>query len=302
MTAAVTRAAAPVELRPRALGDLLSHILEVSADQFGRLFLIQLIARAPVLIAQVLLEPNSGLQDIRLDTPPDKLLPLVLAFYGKLIGITLLLGLVLPIEAAASTFLVRRLVDGEPPRVGACLREALGVWPRTLLLTVTFTVITFLATMACFVPGIVATVMFFAVVPAFLVERLPWTTAFGRSRELVGWTSGSGRFFEVLVVYLVTAFAPALIVAPVLVAASLIPSEVAQILIGHLVTLSATVPAQAAAPLVYYHLRVVRESHDIERLARLVDELGERAPAADGAAAPAGAGVADLPPPPGAAP
>lgn len=271
-----------LELRERDLGQLLAHILEVATEQFGRLFLLQLIVGMPMLVTQLVLQPGNGLENLRLDTPPEELLPVVAAFYGELGVIMLIAALAWPIEQATVALLIKRLVDGEPPDLPACLLGALRLWPRCLLLTVTLGVITTLGSMCCIAPGIIFWAWFFVAAPVLVIEGGPWTAAFGRSRALVGGISPAtgGRFWEALAVYLLSAFAPGMVLAPLLMGLSLVPSPAAQALIGHFATITLGVIPLTAPAVLYYHLRVVREAHDVDRLADLVDAIGATAPKA----------------------
>ncbi|MCO5165510.1 MAG: hypothetical protein M9894_03960 [Planctomycetes bacterium] len=269
-----------LELRERDIGQLLAQIFSFSADQFGRLFILQCIAGLPVLVAQLVLQPGLDL-DLSFGGRPEELAPVVGAFYGKLLIVAVVAALFLPIEVVAASLLVQRLVDGQPPDLPGCLREALRRWPRCLLLTVTLGVIVALGAMCCMVPGVVFSIWFFVVVPVFVIERTPWTGAFARSRGIVGGLSGGGRFLEVLVVYLLTAFAPGMILAPIFLALTLIPSVSAQLILQQTLTMGAGVVMLAAPPLVYYHLRVTREAYDLQRICELVDVIGAQAQQAD---------------------
>jgi hypothetical protein len=270
-----------MELRERDLGQLLAHILEVATEQFGRLFLLQLVVGLPLLVTQLVLKPGSGLEDLRLDTPPEELLPIVATFYGELGLLALLTAVTYPIEQATAALLVRQLVDGERPDLLACLRGALRLFPRCLLLTVTLGVITTLGSMCCIAPGVIFWTWFMVVTPVLVLEGGPWSAAFGRSRALVGGINPArgGRFWEALAVYLLAAFAPAMVLTPLVMGLSLVPSPAAQALIGHFAMITLGVIPLTAPSVLYYHLRVVREAHDVDRLADLVDAIGATAPA-----------------------
>ena len=139
---------------------------------------------------------------------------------------------------------------------------------------------------ACVLPGLAIYALFLASPAVVVLERqLPWMAAFQRSRELA-----RGRFLENFVVYLATVYAPALIAAPFIVAASLLPGLAATI-VTHLLTLSIETLMLVSYPVVYYHLRTVNEALDVERLATLVDAIGARVDAAP----PAGEAVRAAP-------
>lgn len=270
-----------MELRERDLGQLLAHILEVATEQFGRLFLLQLVVGLPLLVTQLVLKPGSGLEDLRLDTPPEELLPIVATFYGELGLLALLTAITYPIEQATAALLVRQLVDGERPDLLACLRGALRLFPRCLLLSVTLGVITTLGSLCCIAPGVIFWTWFMVVIPVLALEGGPWSAAFGRSRALVGGINPArgGRFWEALAVYLLAAFAPAMVMTPLVMGLSLVPSPAAQAIIGHFAMITFGVIPLTAPSVLYYHLRVVREAHDVDRLADLVDAIGAAAPA-----------------------
>lgn len=265
-----------IELRERDLGQLLAHILEVATDQFGRLFLLQLIFGMPLLLVQVLLQPGRGLEDLRLDTPPEELLPVVAKFYGEIGLLALITALAYPLEQAAAALLVKQLVNGERPDLRACMVGALRLWPRCLLLTVTLGVITTLGSFCCIAPGVIFWTWFFVAMPVLVIEGGSWTGAFGRSRALVGGIDPArrGRFWEALAVYVLAAFAPAMVLTPFVLGLSAIPSPAAQAIIGHFAMITFGVLPLAAPSVLYYHLRVVREAHDVDRLADLVDAIG----------------------------
>lgn len=266
-----------LELRERDLGQLLAQIFSFAADQFGRLFILQVLAGLPVLAAQLILQPGVGFEGLRFDGDPEALIPVVAAFYGKLLAVALVAALLYPLELAAAALLVQRLVDGQPADLPACLRGALRRWPRCLMLTVTLGVMVTVGSMCCIAPGIIFSIWFFVAVPAFVIEDRPWTGAFGRSRALVGGLSAGGRFLEVLVVYLLTTFAPGMVLAPVFMALTLVPSPSAQMILQQALGMLAGVLVLAAAPLVYFHLRVAREAYDLQRIAALVDVIGSQA-------------------------
>ncbi len=276
-----------IELRERDLGQLIGHVFEVVADQFGRLLLLQLLFGTPTLIAQLVLMPGVDLTGLQAAGRPEDFLPAVAAFYGKLGAILLITALTWPFELAAVSLLVKQLAEGRPPDLRACLRGALRLWPRCLLLSVTLGVVTTLGTMCCFVPGMVFWTWFFVATPALVVEDAPWASCFGRSRQLVGGIDADrgGRFWEVLAIYLLTAFAPGLVLAPVFMVLGLVPSVVAQTILQHLLAITVGMVSLVAMPVVYYHLRVGREAYDLERVADLVDAIGAMAPSdpADGA-------------------
>lgn len=269
-----------VELRERDLGQLLAHILEVATDQFGRLFLLQLVVGMPLLVMQLVLKPGEGLANLRLDAPPEELLPVVAAFYGEIGLLGLMTAVTYPIEQATAALLVRQLVRGEQPDLRACLAGALRLWPRCLLLTVTLGVVTTLGSLCCIAPGVIFWTWFFVAMPVLVIEGGSWTAAFGRSRALVGGIDPNrgGRFWEALAVYLLAAFAPAMVLTPFVMGLSLVPSQAAQAIIGHLAMITFGVLPLAAPSVLYYHLRVVREAHDVDRLADLVDAIGAKQP------------------------
>lgn len=272
-----------IELRERDLGQLIGQIFEVAADQFGRLFLMQLVLSTPGLIAQLVLLPGVDLEALQVGGPPEQFLSVILAFYGKLGVILLITAVIWPFELAAVSLLIKRLVDGQPPDLGACLRGAVRLWPRCLLLSVTLGVVTTLGTMCCFVPGIIFWTWFFVAAPALVIEDAPWASAFGRSRQLVGGIDRerNGRFWEVLAIYLLTGFAPGFVLAPFFMLLGLVPSVMAQTVVQHVMAITVGVIPLVAMPLVYYHLRVVREAHDLARVADLVDAIGATAPDLD---------------------
>lgn len=272
-----------IELRERDLGQLIGQIFEVAADQFGRLFLLQLLLSAPGLIAQLVLLPGFDLEGLQVGAPPEELLPVVLAFYGKLGVVLLITAVTWPFELAAVSLLVKRLVDGQPPDLGACLRGALRLWPRCLLLSVTLGIVTSFGMMCCIVPGVVFWTWFFVAAPVLVVEDAPWASAFGRSRQLVGGLDRerNGRFWEVLAVYVLTGFAPGFVLAPIFMLLGLVPSVMVQTIAQHVLAITVGVIPLVAMPLVYYHLRVVREAHDLARVADLVDRIGAAAPDPD---------------------
>ncbi len=260
-----------LELRDRDLGQLLATILETATSQFGRLLLFQLPGVVPLILLQLAFDPAGALDGLKLDAPPEQLFPVLARFYGALLVLAVGTVLVLPIKLAAAALLVEQLVDGRPPDAWACLGGALRLWPRTLLLVVTWNVAATIGIFACVLPGLAIYALFLASPAVVVLERqLPWMAAFQRSRELA-----RGRLLENFVVYLATVYAPALVAAPFLIAASLLPGTAATI-VTHLLTLGVETLMLVSYPIVYFHLRTVNEALDVERLTALVDAIGAR--------------------------
>lgn len=260
-----------LELRDRDLGQLLATILETATGQFGRLLLLQVVGTGPVFLTQLALDPGGALAGLNLGAPPEEIVPVLARFYGALLVVAVVSVLLYPIELAAAALLVEQLVEGRPPDLWACLKGAARAWPRTLLLTVTWNVAATIGLLLCYLPGLAIYTLFFASPAVVVLERqLPWMAAFQRSRELL-----RGHFLETLVVYLAVLYAPAMVLAPVLIGASLLPGAAGTI-VGFVVGAALGTLPLVAHPIVYYHLRTVNEALDVERLTALVDAIGAR--------------------------
>lgn len=260
-----------LELRDRDLGQLLATILETATTHFGRLFLLQVVGTGPVFLLELALDPGGALAGISIGAPPEEIIPVLAQFYGALLALAVVSLLLYPLELAAASLLVEQLVDGRPPDLWACLKGAVRAWPRTLLLTVTWNVAAMVGLVLCYLPGLAIYALFFASPTVVVLERkLSWMAAFQRSRELQ-----RGRFLETLVVYLAVIYAPAMVLAPILLLSSLLPGASGTI-VGFVSGAAIGTLALVAHPIVYFHHRTVNEALDVERLATLVDAIGAR--------------------------
>ena len=116
-----------------------------------------------------------------------------------MIGIAILLNTLI---AAALTYGVVLELDGSRPSFRDCVVRGLAQLPRAIGATLLSFLLALGGFLLLVVPGIIATMMFYVVMPVAVIERLPAGVALRRSRELT-----HGHKLEMFVVVLITGLA-----------------------------------------------------------------------------------------------
>lgn len=258
------------ELRERDLGEVIGVTYALSADLFGRLFLVQLLAATAGALLQLVLQPQLDPAQFAAASEEQQF-RLIMEFLVGTLVVAMALGVLHPLASGFSALLVGRAFEGRPLAFWPCLLGALRFYPGLLLIEVTLGVIQTLGMFACLVPTFLFTVWFFVSGPAYVLEGRSWAESFGRSRDLT-----AGHRWEVFAVLMAAAMAPQLMLGFVAGLLELIvPSFAARVLLLHGMTAAISTVSSVAPVVVYYHLRVVKEALDVTRLEELVDAIGE---------------------------
>lgn len=172
--------------------------------------------------------------------------------------------LVTPIATAAIVFGVVQQMRGRDTSVGECLRVGLSQLGRVLGTAILQGIAILGGTLLCLVPGIIVAVMYAVAVPAAVEERLGARDALERSSMLT-----KGFRWEVFFVSLalqVLAYGLGLLVGFLPITAT-----TGQLLVQALQDLLFTSLSATAAAVMYYRLRSVKESVDVEQIASVFD-------------------------------
>lgn len=168
------------------------------------------------------------------------------------------------LATAAVTYGVFRYLRGNSAAVGDALRTGFRRLLPVIGVSLVVGVITALGMFACLIPGFIAAATFGAAVPTAVIEKTGVGASLTRSRELTRghrWTVFGVIFGLGILTGLVT-FAIALLAET--------RPWLSQGLLSIVIVLSTGLQASAYA-LVYYNLRRVKESIDVEELAAVFD-------------------------------
>ncbi|MDQ3573638.1 MAG: hypothetical protein M3378_04485 [Actinomycetota bacterium] len=286
------------ELRPLRIGEILDVAIKIYRSHFATLVKAVALVVGPVqvLVAAVQASapdtPFATLPAPEPTTPPELELDQLWGYLAALLVVSVLGAVASQLATAASLKAVSGAYMGEQPQWRESLRFAFGrLWPLAWLALLT-SVLLFVATLACVVPGIYLYGAWAVVVPVLLLEDVRGRRALKRSRNLVRdrWWPTFGAIFlgAVLVFAVQAAFGSILGAAFFAGADNEIVLLVAQAIIGTLSGILTTPFSAALVAVVYFDLRVRKEGLDLELLAQRV---GVEPP-------PSGARPALLPPPP----
>lgn len=255
-----------VELRQRTIGEMAGLSFSLSADMFGPLFIILLICNLPHVFVQLFLMPDLN----KPEGDPMVLLQRVGIAVGVMSAVSLI---TFPLQEGALVHLVAGPFLGERRTILGSFKAAFKRYGSILMLLLALGVITILGFFAAIVPYFIFSAWFYVALPVMMFERVGWIQALQRARALA-----HGRTMECLGIFLVTRFLLPMFIGPVL----LLPATVladyyfASVLLQYLFTLMTSMIWMVAPVIAYFHLRVVKEAYDVERLADLVPLIGER--------------------------
>jgi hypothetical protein len=184
-------------LRPLAFGEILDGAFQLYRRHFSSLFLAALVPFIPLIALYFL----SAVAVSVVGTTAAA----VAVIAGGLLTLPLILvGMV--VSMAALTYMTARAYTGKPVTTEAGLRYGLSrFWPLLGALALAG-VLVMLGLVLFIVPGIILYCMFFAVLPAVVIEKQGSTDALRRSRELA--RGALGRIFALLVVATIIASLP----------------------------------------------------------------------------------------------
>lgn len=184
------------QLRPMGFGEILDVAFTLYRRHFGTFFLTALIPNLPLALFWMYLGSAAG------GTPEQM---------SALGGVASLL--VAPYSFLATALVWGALVDGssrairgEPVSLGGGYRRALASILPLIGASILAAILIGLGFVLFVVPGILLSVMFFAVYPAIVVEGEGPLSALGRSREIA--EGGWARIFGILFVTWLIVFLP----------------------------------------------------------------------------------------------
>lgn len=168
-----------------------------------------------------------------------------------------LISLVLtPLSQAAIIHGVFRSFKGETTSFGACVETALASWWPVLLTSLLVGALSMLGFAMCYLPGVLATVIFYVAIPATVVEGLPANKALQRSDWLT-----KGSRWQILLLFILTVGLSAVLNAVV----GRIPGVGSQALpvvwslLSSLVTIVTTTVGSVMGVVVYHDLRLLKD-------------------------------------------
>ena len=226
----------------------------------GETFSIFFSSPVPLLVTAVVLVPLSGitlaLGNALAGNPSFLWLVAVLNLVDTLI--------LTPISTGAVTYAVFQLMRGRNIKVGESLRIGLSMLGSVLLVAIFQGLAILFGTFLCIIPGIIIAVMYTVAVPVAIEERPGASQAMHRSAEL---TDGHRRdvFFVLASLFLLG--------VGLVVVAGLFASlnKVFEIVLTLAVKVLATGLSATAYTVMYYRLRSVKESLDVEQIASVFD-------------------------------
>ena len=168
-----------------------------------------------------------------------------------------LISLVLtPLSQAAIIHGVFRSFKGEATSFGACVETALSRWLPVLLTSLLVGALTMVGFTMCYLPGVLATVIFYVAIPATVVEGVPANKALQRS----DWLTRGSRWQILLLFILITGLSAVLNAAT-----GRIPGLGSQALpmvwslLSSLVTIVTTTVGSVMGVVVYHDLRLLKD-------------------------------------------
>jgi len=241
----------PTFLRPLHGSDLIGEAFSIYGANAFAFTLLTGLALSPTLLAQAYLSAQkaSSLQAL------EGVEGLLFAAMGLLVG--------QPLATAAVTFGVFKQMRHEDTTMGACLGAGLSSLVRVLLVGLFQGLALVLGFLLCIIPGLIMTISLSVAVPAAIEERLGPIESLRRSSDLsygyrgpiykTLWTIGGLNF--------VLTWATELLLVRVLE----LP-QARDIVLG-LVSVVITGLSATATAVIYYRLRSVKESIDVDQIA-----------------------------------
>lgn len=261
------------ELRRRDLGEQIGEAFSLSAAHFGPLFLATLLFTLPVDVAWALLVP-AEIYSMTFFADIDQLMKVVERFLQGLAVAGSLSLITFPLQTAACTSLAGAPFLGARPRLGPAIRDGFRVFFPMLFLQLGLTIIYFFGAFAFLLPLLLFIAWFYVAAPVVVFEKVGWIEALQRSRKLA-----SGHYGETLAMFVVMLLVSGLGASFLVLPAHFLLGEeqfYAQYAIQVLCTSIMALPVTVAPVVSYFHLRVVKEAYDVQRLAEFVDVVAER--------------------------
>jgi uncharacterized membrane protein len=229
-------------------------------EVLGETFSIFFSSPVPILVSAVVLVPLSGLS-----------LALISSLEGRqellwMVGILNLVDslIVTPIATGAVVYTVFQRMRGRNPDVGESLRIGLSMLGSVLLVAILQGLAILVGFVLCIIPGIIFGVMYTVAVPVAIEERPGASQAMTRSAEL---TDGHrwDVFFVLAGLFLLAAG------LGVVVGLATFLNKAVEIGLTLVVEVLATGLSATAYTVMYYRLRSVKESLDVDQIASVFD-------------------------------
>jgi hypothetical protein len=245
------------QIRPMGLGDILDGAFKIYRARFAAMFLSALLPYLPMLFSGTLLALalGSGSDGATLAGAGAMLISVPL----MLVGFVLSYGSLTHIVSEAYQGRMADLGDGMRKAVSRALPLSGAIILAAAAVMVGFVL--------CVVPGVIVGLMFFAVVPAVVLEGRGPVDALGRSRDLS--QNALGPIFLVMFVAGLIAALPSYALSMATYAAGLTGEtapgmQMAAMLLRLLLGALTTPLSSAATVLLYYDRRIRTEAYDVQ--------------------------------------
>ncbi|MEE9393671.1 MAG: hypothetical protein V3W41_14305 [Planctomycetota bacterium] len=253
------------------IGNVLSKSFSCFARHWTRFVLLVAIVMLPVLIANLFL--ISSLQEIEqmqeLD-PNDQqaakeAMMFLLSFMGIMCGVIFLNICLQSLATASLVYGTFKDMRGQPVIIRECLGIALKRLPMLILLSFVVGIVVAFGALFCCVPGIIAWVFFYLVIPAAVVEN-SGLGSFGRSIELV-----KGSFWPILAIGLIFVIGIGMIGSGVTSQIFALIDDRLGVIIGWLTGIFATTIIGISQAVSYHDIRAAKEGLVDEDIAAIFD-------------------------------
>jgi hypothetical protein len=244
-----------VSLKPRSVGELVGLSIKLSVAHFPKLLPVFAILTLPVLALEI-----HNAEDPQ---TPTELVVFVLHW---------VLG---SLTSVVATTLVASSFTGVNSSLGKALAIGLRRFAEALAFSIASGALIGVGLVLLIVPGIYLLLRFYVGTPAIVLDDATVGGAFSRSTTL---TEGHRwRILGFAVLIMIVMMIPSMVVSSIVASASsadtvplLVCSWVLNAVFGIVITVAPVV--------MYFDLRVRRESFDVLQLAELVDRIGRRVP------------------------
>jgi hypothetical protein len=260
-------------MRARSLGELVGTSFSLAADRFGPLFVVLLVCAVIPGAIQAFFIPAPPTIEAQMGQTPEEVFAWMSEFFGGFAVLLVVAAVVYPLQAGACVLIAGLPFRGQERSLRQVFGTALRRYPQLLLLSVAFGLLSVLGTFVFCVGQFVVAAIFFVAIPVMMFEDRGWLDSLQRARALT-----AGHFWEVLAVHLATRLGMGFVLAPFLMIVQLLLQDHYHAMVFVQVffqQVGETVPVVAPA-VVYFHLRVVKEHHDLQVLAELIPVVGER--------------------------
>jgi hypothetical protein len=257
------------ELKPLGVGAILDQAIQIFKDRFGLFVVLLLFLRIPATaviqyavftnMADLPTQPN----DAQMNEFFTRLGRIYLYVFAPSILVDALL--ISPITNASLIYASSRVYLGEDVGVWQSLQMALRRYFSFVWTSILFSLVIFMGTFFCILPGILLFFQFALSMTVTALEPISGFAALGRSRKLMQ-SAGNTNYITLFLLLVVLFFIQGGISAT----ASLVPQVHLQVLANALFGSIAFAFASVAQVVFYYSCRCRVEGFDLLHLARIV--------------------------------